>query len=170
MRMHLLALHSAGAAAMLLAGASATAQDAPRLKPGLWEVKSTFDSGARGPMTMTMQACHDEATQRTQFNPAQTAPGQTCGDVRTRRDGAAFVVEVDCERDGSKVRSVMRTTTQGDGAYTMDGTLTYAPPLRGRDKDTMRIEGKHLGACPAGMKPGDRKMQGMPAMPPRKAP
>lgn len=173
MRSHSLAVQLAAPAMLLLATTVALAQDAPRLKPGLWDMKSTFDGGRRGPMTMAMQTCHDETTQRAQWNPAQNAPGQTCSDVRTRRDGAAFVVEADCQREGSTVRSVMRTTMQGDTAFSMNGTITYTPPLKGREKDTIQLEGKYLGACPAGMKPGERKMQGMPgmpSMPERKAP
>ena len=143
----------------------ALAQDAPRLKPGLWEVTNEFEGGRRGPMAMTMQMCHDEASQRAQWNPEHGMQGQRCSNLRTQREGGAFIVEADCQQGESKMFAKMTTTTQGDTGYKTEGVFTFDPPRKGREQSTMKMAGKYLGACPEGMKPGERKMQGMPGMP-----
>lgn len=144
--------------------AAAWAQDTPRLKPGLWEITNEFEGGRRGPMAMTAQMCHDETTQRAMWNP-EREPGQKCTNVRTRREGKAHVVEADCKSGESNVRAKMTTTMKGDAAFRTDGVFHYDPPRKGREQQTMKMEGKYLGACPDGMKPGDRRMTGMPGMP-----
>jgi hypothetical protein len=52
----------------------------------------------------------------------------------------------------------------GDSEYTGDMKMTFDPPMSGVSEMNMKMEGKWVGACRAGMKPGDVVMQGMPKL------
>jgi hypothetical protein len=51
-----------------------------------------------------------------------------------------------------------------DSEYRGDMKMTFDPPLAGAAEMNMKMDGKWLGPCKAGMKPGDIVMQGMPRM------
>ena len=54
-----------------------------------------------------------------------------------------------------KSRSVMKFT--GNTSYRTEADASYEPPLMGMTKSHTVIEAKYVGACPAGMQPGDLK-------------
>jgi hypothetical protein len=150
------------AAALLLAFGTAHAADTPQMKPGLWEVASTFEGGRKGaPMTMTMQHCVGDKSDSL-WDPSRAVPGeQTCGPMKHSRQGNAYVVEADCKQGETNVKARITTVTRGD-SYESDMKFTYDPPRRGRSEGGMKVVGKFLGACPADLKPGAVRMTGMP--------
>jgi hypothetical protein len=142
---------------------SSFAQDGgPRLKPGLWEIKTDMETKRVGPFAVTVERCLDEKSQRGQWHPEQMGPSQKCTKVRSRRDGDAYVVEADCKRGDSAVKTKAVTTVKGD-AYTTKVDFTFDPPYRDQTQQTMEIRAKRLGNCPAGMKPGQMRVRDMPA-------
>ncbi len=141
------------------------AQEGPRLKSGLWEVKTDMETKSVGPFAVTVERCLDDKSQRGQWHPEQMGPSQKCSKVRSRRDGDAYVVEADCKRGESNVKTKAVTTLKGDAAYTTRIDLTFDPPYRDKAQQTMLIQGKRLGTCPAGMKPGQMRVRDQPAAP-----
>lgn len=150
--------------ALLLAVSAVPAADTPRMKPGLWEVASSFESAGRRatPMTMTMQHCVSDAPDSGLWDPSRAVPGgQNCAPPRHSRQGSAWVLETDCTQGESKVRARVTTLAQAD-RFESDMHFTYDPPRKGRATGGMKLVGKHLGACPADLKPGAVRMTGMP--------
>lgn len=141
------------------------AQEGPRLKSGLWEVKTDMQTKRVGAIAMAVERCIDEKSQRSQWHPEQAGPSQKCSKVRSRRDGDAYVVEADCKRGDSNVKTRAVTTLKGDNAYTTQINFTFDPPYRDQTQQTMLIQGKRLGNCPAGMKPGQTRVRDLPAAP-----
>jgi hypothetical protein len=43
----------------------------------------------------------------------------------------------------------------GNTASHSEGHTTYDPPVRGMSESTMIMDQKYVGACPAGVEPGD---------------
>lgn len=159
------------ASALLLGASAAFAADTPQMKPGLWEVASTFEgSGRRAtPMTMTVQHCVGEKMETGLWDPARAVPGgQNCAPARHSRQGATYVTEADCTQGETQVKTRVTTIAHGD-RFESDMQFSYDPPRKGRASSGMKLVGKHLGACPADLKPGALRMTGMPvpgAVPP----
>lgn len=152
------------AIAALATCATAFAADTPpQMKPGLWEVASTFDgSGRRAtPMTMTMQHCVGDKMETGLWDPSRAVPGQTCSPPKQSRQGNAYVMESDCKQGETNVKAKVTTVAQSD-RFESDMQFTYDPPRKGRSTGGMKMSGKHLGACPADLKPGAARMTGMP--------
>ena len=143
---------------MLCATAAAAADEFPRRKAGLWEMKTTGGPvGAR-----TIQQCIDAATDdllRTRSN-----EGQNCTRPLVERDGSRYKVRSNCENNGVKSTVDGEYTMSGDAAYTGDMKMSFDPPMSGVSEMNMKMEGRWVGACKAGMKPGDVVMQGMPRL------
>ena len=50
----------------------------------------------------------------------------------------------------------------GDTAYRGDVKMRFTPPMSGISEMNMKVDGRWLGPCRPGMKPGDLVMPGMP--------
>ena len=79
-----------------------------------------------------------------------------------KRAGEAWLAESVCKEGKRVVTS--RSIASGDfeGFYRIDTNVNYEPPLGGvkrEDKDA--LEGRYLGPCLAGQKPGDSVVPGM---------
>ncbi len=110
----------------------------------------------------TVQQCIDAATDdllRTRSN-----EGQNCSRPEVERSGSRYKVRTLCENNGVKSTVDGEYTMSGDTRYTGDMKMTFDPPMSGVSEMNMKMEGRWLGACKAGMKPGDVVMQGMPRM------
>ncbi len=69
-----------------------------------------------------------------------------------------------CDDNGVKSTIDGEYTMSRDTEYTGDMKMTFDPPMSGVSEMNMKMEGRWIGACKAGMKPGDIVMQGMPRM------
>lgn len=157
----------------------ATAAEGPQMKPGLWEVTSTFEAPSRRKpgqaMAMTMQHCVGEKMDtglwdpsRAPFGPQAGAGERKCAPPKHSREGNAFLMETECQGREGTVKARTKTTVQDD-RFDSEMVFNYDPPYKGRSSSTMKMTGKHLGACPADLKPGAVRMTGMPvpgAVPP----
>ena len=123
---------------------------APHLKAGLWEI--TVDGA---PMTAT--SCIDDASQNDTAALGQSLDRRNCTKSTWSRisDGVAF--EFDCTTEGRHFTSKGTVTGDFNSAYRMEADVTGSA-----DGQTMAtrqaISAKYLGACPSGMKPGDKQV------------
>jgi hypothetical protein len=70
--------------------------------------------------------------------------------------GGTYTVETECNVQGSAIKSKGTTTYQGDTAFHLETHAAYTPALMGVGETTVIVDQKYLGACPAGIEPGDR--------------
>lgn len=141
----------------LACSASALAQDAPRRKSGLWEISM---SSPQMPGPMVSKQCVDQKTDDLGRQPARG--NEKCSKQSVKREGKNVVVESVCQVDGSTATS--RGVFSGDFSSSYSGEMVtrFTPPLHGMAESKMNFKARHAGSCPAGMKPGDVAMEGMP--------
>ncbi len=139
-----------------IAAPAVRADEFPKRKPGLWEMKTSGGPvGAR-----VMQQCIDAQTDdllRTESN-----QGQTCTRPVVERNGSRYRVAMTCDVEGSKQTIDGDYAMTGDTAYRGDMKMRFTPPLSGISEMNMKVDGRWLGPCRPGMKPGDLVMPGMP--------
>ena len=126
----------------LLFPLAVTAQEGPRRKSGIWELRMSSASIAQ---PMVTQQCVTEHTD----DPTRAAPGghKQCAEPVIRREGASTVVETDCKVEGSTAKT--RAVLSGDftSAYKADITVSFNPPLQGMKEQKMAVEGRWIGPC-----------------------
>lgn len=133
----------------------ASATDLPKRKSGLWE---TTVSMSQGGFSQTLKQCVDEATDTEMMNMgAETSKsmGASCSKSEVTRTATGFENEVECDMDGSKLRSKGSFTGDFSSAFSGTVTTTVTPPLFGAPSTTTTIQAKYVGPCPADMQPGD---------------
>lgn len=123
----------------------------PRFKPGLWQVVKTDSASKEGPET-TRDCIGAEANKevRELFN-APASPG--CKKTTSKGIGGIMVAQ-DCEQSGMKVRSAI-SLAGSDTRYTMKIDMRITTPDGKTDGGVITGKARWIGACPAGMKPGD---------------
>jgi hypothetical protein len=137
----------------------AGADELPIRKPGLWEIKIKLTGGAAP--TAMMRHCTDEAVDRqlsTRFNPLIAPP---CPKSSVQKEGDHYTVESSCNADDKIVK--VRSDVSGDfqSSYTVvTETRTLDDPDSDPTLSSMTLEGKYLGGCKFGQKPGDVVMAG----------
>jgi hypothetical protein len=142
----------AGLVVALLVAAAALAQaDPPRRKSGLWHISIT--SSHMPPVQV------HECVERNQDDflalSSMGEEARACSKHSVRREGANVVSETICKMNGSTVTSRGVFTGSFESAYKADMKATYRPPYEGIAETTMKMEGRWLGACKPGQKPGD---------------
>src|SRR5262245_34283469 len=146
----------------LVCAAPAVALDLPARKPGLWEIKMTFEG--RNLPAQTSQHCIDAETDKLM----QSIGGGMREDMCSKRDvqkvGATIVIDSVCKIGDATTTSHAVVTGDFSSAYTVkvDSKREGGRPLPGRPADgtsTMTIEAKWTGAC-GDLKPGDMVMAG----------
>lgn len=142
--------------------ACAGAQDLPKLKAGLWETTTT-SSGPKGSHGSNMKhtMCVDDKAQKDMMAFSQNMGAQHCTKNTVRRDGNKVYGEAECSMGGKMtVKSQSVTTMSGDSSYRTEVKSIISPPMAGMSESSTVVEGRHVGACPANMKPGDINMNG----------
>jgi uncharacterized protein DUF3617 len=139
---------------------AAGAADAPKRKSGLWEVVIT--SPQMGNRAMTIQECVDQKTDDMMEMDESMGEEMKCSKPNVLNEGGRLVVDAVCKVGKSTARA--RTVFSGsfDSAYKADVKAIYDPPLEGLREATQVIEGKWLGPCKPGQKPGEVVIPGMP--------
>ena len=148
----------AGFAGLALLVAPALGDEFPKRKPGLWEMKTS--GGPIGPQTI--QQCIDAATD--DMLRSRSNEGQDCTKPVVERDGNRYRVRGSCNQEGTKSTMEGVYTMSKDTEYTGDMKMTFDPPLSGASEMNMKMNGKWVGPCKAGMKPGDITIPGMPSL------
>lgn len=143
------------AVALLCAGiaASATAQDYPKLKPGLWEMDREMQAG---PAQMNrMSICLDDTVQKEMFDMGAGAMQGMCSKHDFKFSGNRATGDFVCDFGGSRMHSTSTMTLTGNTAYRTEIHTTYDPPFMGQKENTTVLNARHAGACKPGQRPGD---------------
>ena len=141
--------------------AAAASYDPPKRKSGLWEIKVT---SAQAGGEHTIQQCIDQKTDDLMTNDMGSGEKMSCSKSEFRKEGDKIVHDSICKVEGSSAKT--RTVISGrfDSAYKIESKSAYEPPMAGMRETTTVMDGKWLGACKPGQKPGDVSMPGMPNM------
>ena len=138
-------------AALLMCAAAAAEgqQEFPGRRPGLWELKI----GSQDREQISKQ-CIDAGTDA-RMREMGGQIGQMCRRISGRLSGDSYVSESECRMAGSLIHS--KAAFQGDLSCDYRGEIvsTFTPPLMGQSGSTTSLKARWIGACPAGMKPGD---------------
>lgn len=145
------------ATALLLTAACATASaiDFPTRRAGLWQV--SIESDARP--AMVAKHCVDEATDLQMQKMGQEMGGE-CKRGELLREGDALVTSSVCKMGKTTLTSKSRTTGDFKSTIRTEVDAKFDPPMAGRTNSKTVVNGKWVGPCPAGMKPGDMEMPG----------
>ena len=147
------------AALLLTAALPAAAEDAPKRKSGLWEMKTAME-GVPGAMP-AMQQCVDEKSDDITREQAEASSRKMCSKNDIKRDGERMVMHSVCTMNKVTATTDATFTGRFDSGYKAAIHTTYDPPLMGRKESRMTIEAKWLGPCKPGQKPGDVMINGM---------
>lgn len=147
--------------ALFAAFAQAASSDMPARKPGLWEIKMSMPSM---PQPMLSQHCIDEKTDNLLQQQGEKQSRQQCSKNSLSRQGDKIIIDSVCKFDGTTATT--HAVFSGDFSRNYRGEIdtTYAPPMHGMKSSKQVLEGKWLGACKAGQKPGDAVIPGMGSM------
>ena len=129
---------------MLYCSAQSMAADYPDVKSGLWS--TTVNMAGQGTATGTM--CMNNDVMKAQADRAKNNPDSPCKVLSENKSGATFTVKSQCTFGG-----VTHTTT---AITTMTGNTAMHAEMSSDDgKMHMVSDAKYMGACTAGMVPGD---------------
>lgn len=155
--------HLVLAATCALIAAPALAIEMPARKPGLWELKMTFDQP--GLASQVIRQCTDAATDKLMNSNFGGAPQQTCAKQEINQTNGAIIVNSVCSFAGMTTQSRAVITGSFDGAYKMEVTTKQLsgprPPGVGENGERrMAVAAKWVGPCAKGQRPGDIMMPG----------
>ena len=135
----------------------ALADTPPQLKEGLWEMTVTTSQGG----THTMKQCLDQATGASLLDMGSDVTKsmkEACSKNEFKKTSTGFETLAECKMASSVVTSKGVFNGDFSSSYTGAVESTFAPPLFGQTHSTVKLAGRHLGACGADMKPGDMVM------------
>ena len=140
--------------AALLIG-TAFAIDAPPMKEGLWSIhtQSTNNPGNKKDES-TKSICRDHAYDAHAQELAKQAQAK-CKKIHESSSGGVISTEMECPVGGSIIHTKGTATIMGENAARSETHANYTPPMFGISDTTMVMEQKYVGACPAGVQPGD---------------
>ena len=149
-------MRTAIAAALLGAAAiaAAAADEFPKLKAGLWQVNMTSGKAdGRPPRVSTM--CLDDSVQREMYRMSTGMASGMCSKHEIKIVGNKVTTVANCDLGITKMQSQAVMTLTGNTSYHTEARASFDPALNGAKEQTTVIDGKHIGACKAGQKPGD---------------
>jgi hypothetical protein len=141
-------------AALLASLAIAGAVDFRERQEGLWDrhIQAVVNPGAKK-TDLTSTVCRDHAYDK---SVTVTKPqDKSCSFNLVDLGGGKYSSEIRCTVQGSVVETKQTFLYQAGTSVHSETRMTYAPPLGGRTDQTITLDEKYVGACPAGMKPGD---------------
>lgn len=141
-----LALLALGLAAGL--AASASADELPKRKAGLWQIHMRVQGiPDMGPM----QQCIDQNTDNLML---QHARKTDCRAIEVKRSGNTISVHSVCKVQGSTATTDGLFEGSLDSSYKGKMTTRFNPPWNGMSVSTSTHEAHWIGPCKAGQKPG----------------
>src|ERR1700756_1800581 len=117
---------------LILATALAQAQDAPKRKSGLWEVKRT--TARTEGKKRTVQMCIDQASDNAPRQLAEGVRTETCKTDKVSREDGRILVDAVCTLGKAQVTAKTHAVISGsfDSAYKIESKSTYDPPRQGK--------------------------------------
>jgi hypothetical protein len=140
-------------AALMLAAPVLAASDYPKLKPGLWEMTTASSRTPDAKSKSTL--CLDASIQQDVIRMSSGMMASMCSKSEMKMVGNRFSAEAVCNFGGSTMKSKSVMTMSGDTAYHTEAEATFDPPLGGQATSKSVIDGRYVGACKPGQKPGD---------------
>jgi hypothetical protein len=134
-----------------LGALTATADDLPPIRAGLWEIRS----GATGASSGAVQQCIDEPTFREMLQAGQRMMGSACSPLVVTRTGDRLTAGIRCLLGPSTMESRSELTGDFQTSYQSVTRTSITPPLLGQGGSTEVSTGQFRGPCGPGMKPGD---------------
>lgn len=133
----------------------ARAADPPPLKEGLWEISGQSIEDPGGKRTdFKYQLCRNHAYDNAMDALVKNAKG--CTTSFDDLGGGRFASSSSCNVDGTMIVSKGTYTHESDTATHSESSATYSPAYKGKTDEQVVQDQRYIGACPAGMKPGDR--------------
>lgn len=139
-----------GATALLIAN-GAFAADAPKRKPGLWQIETRM---AAAPGMGPVKQCVDEKTDDF-YQQLGEQHKDKCSESETKISGDRIVVHSVCNLGKTVATTDATFSGRFDSEYGGNIRVRYNPPMQGMSETNMTITAKWLGPCEAGQKPGD---------------
>jgi hypothetical protein len=140
--------------------ATAWADEAPRRKPGLWEIQTESNGQQAGPGPI--QTCIGPETDNVLAQGVGDMRSQ-CSKMETHKTADGYAINSVCKFGQTTATTEGAFTGSFDSAYRGDMHISYAPPIHGMAKADLVIKARWLGPCKDGQKAGDIVMPGMPA-------
>ena len=140
---------------LILAASFAQAQDVPKRKSGLWELKRT--TARTEGKERIVQLCIDQASDNAFRQLAEGMRSESCKTEKVRRDGDRLLVDAVCNLGRAHVTAKTQAVITGkfDSAYKIESKSTYDPPMRGKAEGSALLEARWLGVCKPDQRPGD---------------
>ena len=143
-------------AAAFLVSFALFAADPPPVREGLWSIHTvSIDNPGNRRTEGTRSICRNHPYDVRIREQAEKRQKQYCKSTVQKSTGNGSTEESECTVQGSAVRSKVVTTFVSDASIHSETHATYAPALYGTAEMTMIMDQKYVGACPAGMQPGD---------------
>lgn len=141
--------------------AAAVAAEMPKRKPGLWE--TSMKAAQMQGRSVTAQQCVDEKSDADMFKRAMSNGGKNsnCSQQTSKRTANGWEFDAVCKSGNGTMTTHGVATGDFNSQYTMTMQSHHTPPLDGQSDFQTIISARHIGACPADMKPGDMKVNGM---------
>jgi hypothetical protein len=135
------------AAVVPAAGLTLGADNLPRFKAGLWEVVKTEDG-----QTETSRHCVGEEA-NAEVREMLTRETPQCQTTRSATP-AGIKVNATCDQGGLKTETAL-SMTGSPSAYDLKLGIYVVTPDGKREGGEVAMKARHVGACPAGVKPGE---------------
>jgi hypothetical protein len=131
------------------------ADELPKRKPGLWEIKMVV-SGRELPL-QNIQQCTDAETDSLMTSNLAGPTGGRCEKPTITNRGGTITVDSTCKIGATATRTRAVITGDFDRAYTIKVTSPDGGP---QGDPAVTMEAKWIGACRQGQRPGDIVMPG----------
>ena len=132
-----------------------TAQGLPVLKDGLWEVV-VQNQQEPAPAPVKVLQCVDKKTS-TLMLLSPLSGQESCRPVRVKKSAGTFSVQTDCFVHDVKVSTQLRMAGDFSRQYSASFETRYAS-TQVSQPPAQKYEGRWLGVCKPGMKPGDLEL------------
>lgn len=136
----------------------ASADDMPKRKSGLWQVKTSH----AGVPDMTMQVCIVQDQDDLTADQADREARRHCPKMAVKRSGNRIEMDSVCVFDRTTATSHAVVTGSLASDYRMESTTRFEPPMEGMPSSHMVMTGRWLGPCKPGQKHGAMLMDGLP--------
>ena len=131
------------------------AADPPPLKEGLWSIYTvTTDQPGNKKTEGTRSICRNHAYDE-RIRAQAKAQAAACKIHTDNDSGQKYESESECVTQGITIHTKGTAIASGDNAAHSETTTAYNPAFGGISSTTMIMDQKYVGACPAGMEPGD---------------
>ena len=146
---------ASSAASPAAAVADAGAYSPMTQKPGLWSISQTMSS--MGNMKVATKICVDATMtdKMATYGMTNQVKDTDCSNKSVNRTADGADIAMTCTRDGRTTDMHMTVKRISDTEFTESMDAKITPAVAGHDTMSMTMDGKWLGACPAGMKGGD---------------